>query len=61
MTPPILSIPACAALIDKPRNTVWRWVQTLPEWQGCIAARVGRKVFLSTQRLSAAGLIGATL
>lgn len=55
----ILTIPAVAALLGKPRETIWRWVTTLPEWSACISHRSGRRIYLSTARLRAGGHIGA--
>lgn len=55
MTPPILTVPACASILGVHRNTLLRWVQTLPEWQACVASRVGRRTYLSRERLMAAG------
>lgn len=53
--PSILTIPATARLIGVSRKTLWAWVSSLPEWQSCVAHRVGRRVYLSTARLRAAG------
>lgn len=55
----ILTTSAVAALVNKPRETIWRWATTLPEWSACISHRSGRRIYLSAARLRAAGLIGA--
>lgn len=56
--PDILTIPAVARRIGFPRETVWRWATTLPEWAACISHRNGRRIYLSAARLRASGLIG---
>lgn len=56
----ILSIPEVAALIERPRTTVWAWVQTVPAWQACISHKAGNRTYLSVPRLIAGGLIGKT-
>jgi hypothetical protein len=57
---PILTIPAAARLLlGMSRTTLWLWVRTLPEWQACVASRVGRRFYLSSERMRRAGLIGA--
>lgn len=57
--PSILTIPAAARLIGKPRRTLWSWVSTLPEWQACVSHRNGRRVYLSTERLRRSGLLAS--
>ncbi len=56
--PSILTIPAAAQLIGMPRNTLWVWVQTLPEWSGCVSHKSGNRTYLSTDRLRARGFLG---
>ena len=56
--PHILTIPQAAALIGINRVTLWEWVRTLPEWQSCVSHRSGRRVYLSAQRMRAAGHLG---
>lgn len=53
--PQILTIPRAAALMGIPRTTLWGWVKALPEWRACISHCNGRRTYLSTARLRAAG------
>lgn len=55
--PSILSIPEVAALIKRPRTTVWAWVKTVPAWQACVAHKAGNRTYLSVSRLVAGGLV----
>lgn len=58
--PSILTTVAVARLTKRPRETIWRWATTLPEWSACISHRSGNRIYLSSERLRRAGLISST-